>query len=272
MDRRNRIILLIDFSEYSENLTNFAFEFSELINAKVVLVHRIPGMAPAMADLEVREEVVKAETEEAHSRLRKLANGRVYSHDSFQVSHLPVLSILQNLESEVYFDWVLVGLKSTGPLKRVFIGNTTLSIIDDSDYLTVAIPARNRVLLPHKLMVGLSPKYPLNRTQFKIVLSALDDQIKNLEFFTILKKDEDEPKAKEHLLEIQTIYEAYKPNIQLYKGEHALGLLKSRMELSQDSFLVLQQGSRTLNDKLFRKFMINELVYSGRTPLIVLSK
>lgn len=51
----------------------------------------------------------------------------------------------------------------------------------------------------------------------------------------------------------------------------AFDLLKERVELTEDSFLVLQQGSRSLSDKLFRKFMVNELVFNAKTPLIVLS-
>lgn len=34
--------------------------------------------------------------------------------------------------------------------------------------------------------------------------------------------------------------------------------------------LVVQKGSRLLTDQLFRQFLINELVYEGQTPLIVL--
>ena len=55
METRNRIIVLVEFSEYSENLVNFAFSISEIIKAKVVLVHKISGVTPAMADEGVRD-------------------------------------------------------------------------------------------------------------------------------------------------------------------------------------------------------------------------
>lgn len=271
MNKRNRIILLIDFSEYSENLTDFAFKISEIIEAKVVFVHRISGMAPGMADQTSRDEIIKAESDEAYSNLRKLAGGRVYSDDTFQISQKPVLSILKELASDLYFDWVFAGLKGTGALKRLFIGSTTLSIVDESDLLTVALPMRKQLSIPKKLMVGVNPKYPLNKDQFSRVLSALKSQIIQLEFFTILKDHEDEIKAKDYLSGLQADYEVHEPTIRLHKGDNAFDLLKERVELTENSFLVLQQGSRSLTDKLFRKFMINELVYSARTPLIVLS-
>ncbi len=83
MEKRNRIIVLVEFSEYSENLVNFAFRISEIISAKVVLVHKISGITPAMADEGIRDEIIRSESEEAHSNLIKMAKGRIYSDDSF---------------------------------------------------------------------------------------------------------------------------------------------------------------------------------------------
>jgi len=271
MNKRNRIILLIDFSEYSENLTEFAFKMSEIIQANVVFVHRISAVVPAMADHAAREAVVKAESEEALSNLRKLAKGRVYNHDAFHVSQKPVLTILKEMASDHYFDWVFAGLKGTRALKRLFIGSTTVSIVDESDLLTVAVPARDQVTAPKKLMVGVNPKYPLNKEQFGTVLSSLNPQIRQIEFFTVVKDDEDESQAEEYLSGLRAEYAAHQPVVGLYKGANAFDLLKDRVIVSEDSFLVLQQGSRSISDKLFRKFMINELVYGAHTPLIVLS-
>lgn len=271
MDKRNRIILLIDFSEYSENLTEFAFKMSEIIQAKVVFVHRISGVVPAMADQAGREAMVTAESEAALSKLRRLAEGRVYSDDTFHVSQKPVLTILKEMASDHYFDWVFAGLKGTGALKRLFIGSTTVSIVDESDLLTVAVPGRNQVSVPKKLMVGVNPQYPINREQFGRVLSALGPHINQVEFFTVVKDDEDEIKAEEYLSGLQAEYAAHQPMVGLYKGANAFELLKDRVVVTENSFLVLQQGSRSIADKLFRTFMINELVYGAHTPLIVLS-
>lgn len=272
MNKRNRIIVLIDFSECSENLVDFAFSFSEIIKANVVFAHRISGLTPAMTDQGIRDEIIKAQSEEAHSKLRMLARDRIYSENAFHVSQKPILPLLRDIASEHFFDWVFAGLKGTGALKRLFIGSTTLSIIENSDLLTVAVPARKIPPVPKRLLVGVNKKYPLNKNQFSTVLSALKDQIHELEFFTILKEDEDETEAEDHLAYLKKEYEIHKPVVQLYRGKDAFSLLESRVELTEDSFLVLQQGSRSLNDKLFRTFMINELVYTAQIPLIVLSK
>lgn len=181
------------------------------------------------------------------------------------------MSILQELSGGLYFDWVLAGLKGTGTFKRLLMGSTTLSIIEESSHLTMAVPVHKGLALPQKLLVGITPQYGLNMDQFGNVLFSLREHIIQLEFFTILNDQDDEVAARKYLLGLQLNYASYKPEVDLYKGKDALSLLKQRVINTVDSFLVLQQGSRSLNDKLFRKFMINELVYGAETPLIVLS-
>ncbi|SFN80310.1 universal stress protein [Salegentibacter flavus] len=272
MNKRNRILVLIDFSSNTENLIDFAFSIAEIVNAKVIFVHQIPGLVPAMADEESRREIIKGEANEAYSKLRKLAKDRIYSDDSFQISEKPILAFLKELSSPQYFDWVFTGLKEGGVLKPLFIGSTTLSVIDESEMLTVTVPTETKMNLPEKLLVGVHPNYELNREHLNSVLTALENNVKEIEFFTILKETEEEQSAREHLLKLQSEYKSFKSEIQIYKGNDATSALREKMKQSHNSFLVLQQGSRSLTDKLFRKFTINELVYRAQTPLLVLSK
>jgi len=271
MNKKNRIIVLIDLSEYSENLISFALNFAKCMDAKVILVHQVLGMVPALADKESRNEIIRAEMEDAADHLSELAHGKL-EDDSLVISQQPVLKILNNLKSNAYNDWVFAGLKGTGLLKRLFIGSTTLSIINESDLLTVAVPVSSVISVPKKLVVGVTHRFPLNKPQFEILLSALAQHIRGVEFFTILPDDEDEDVAQNYLLSLQSEYSAYNSSIFLTKGTDKFDALKSHVQQAEQCFLVLQQGSRSLMDELFRKFMINELVYSGSIPLIVLSK
>lgn len=52
----------------------------------------------------------------------------------------------------------------------------------------------------------------------------------------------------------------------IYEGSNIKDVINSKV----DELLVVQKGSRLFSDHLFRKFMINELVYEGQTPMIVL--
>ena len=270
--KRNRIIVLVDLSDDSENLIDFAFSLSDVIFAKMIFVHQIAAVAPGMADHEGKAEIIRIEKEEANSKLWKLTKGKAYNADSFHISKEPILTTLEELKTDHYFDWVLAGLKGSGILKRLFIGSSTLSVVNNSSLMTIAVPVQKPITVPKKLLVGVDQKYEMNKPQFTAMLSALAGQVEEVEFFTILKDNEDEQKANQYLNHLHDEFKAYNSSTLLFKGKDVFTDLKHHVDQTEDAFLVLQQGSRSLQDYIFRKFMINELVYTGLIPLIVISK
>jgi nucleotide-binding universal stress UspA family protein len=272
MAKKDRIIVLIDLSDYSENLIRFAFDFAILVKAEVVFLHQILGMVPAIADNESRNEIIKIEKATALASLKVMAQGRSLGVSKFIVSQESILSLLKELASDDYTDWVFSGLKGTGFFKRILLGSTTLAIINESNCLSVAIPVHEPLLIPRKLVVGVTHKYPINNDQLKKVIASLTGQIASIEFFTFLQDSEDEAMELENLNKLQSEFSEHHSSVFLSKGENRLAILKEHIAKSEHPFLVLQQGSRTLEDLLFRKFTVNELVYSGQIPLIILSK
>lgn len=270
MRKRNRVLILVDFSEYSKNLIDFSVKLSQVLNAKVMFIHQVAGIIPGMTDFESRNKIIEAEKNEAKEKLYKLVPDRFKNDRFLLVSEKNITSILHKLKNESYIDWILTGLKGTGALKRLFIGSTSLSIIDNSDLLTIAVPIREKIILPTKLAVSVNKKYPLNKVQFKEVLSGLKTQITELKFFTILEEDEDRTEAENYLAQIKKEYTSFITSSEILSGDTYTKLTASIGD-SDDTFLMLQQGSRSLQDSIFRKYMINELVYYGATPLIVLS-
>lgn len=271
MNTSNRIIVLIDLSDDSENLLRFVFDFASLIKAEVVLVHQILGMVPAIADNESRNEIIRIEKADALASLKALAQSCNLGVSKFIVSQQPLLHIVNELKSDDYTDWVFTGLKGTGFFKRILLGSTTLSLINDSDCLSVAIPVNKPLIVPRKLFVGVTHKYPINTQQFNKVLSTLVGHIDSVEFFTFLHDSDVENAELENLNRLESEFSDYNASVFLIKGEDKFALLKQHIAASATPFLVLQQGSRTLEDLLFRKFMINELVYSAQIPLIILT-
>ncbi|MBZ9729036.1 universal stress protein [Salegentibacter sp. JZCK2] len=270
MYRRNRILVLVDFSENSKNLIDFSVGLSETLNAKVMFIHQVPGIVPGMTDFESRHKIIEAEKNDAREKLYEITPDRFKNDQHFLISEKNIITILNELKTENYDDWVLAGLKGTGFLKRLFIGSTTLSIVDKSDSLTIAVPVKEKITLPTKLAIGVNKKFPLNKTQFETVLSGLKEQISEIKFFTILEENDDKTEAEIYLEQIKEEYKSFNTTSELLNGDTYTRLVDS-VGKNNDTFLLLQQGSRSLQDSIFRKFMINELVYNGDTPLIVLS-
>ncbi|HEY1020879.1 MAG TPA: hypothetical protein VGE06_01145, partial [Flavisolibacter sp.] len=69
MQRKNRILSLIDFSEFTDTTLRYTRSFSVYLDAEVVLIHQLPGIVPARASANVREQFYKNEREDTYERL-----------------------------------------------------------------------------------------------------------------------------------------------------------------------------------------------------------
>ncbi|HRI26850.1 MAG TPA: universal stress protein [Chitinophagales bacterium] len=271
MNLINRLIVLVDFSEYSDTLVKLANLFAGKLQAEVVFVHQIAGLAPAMADINSRNQIIHAEKKEALEQFHHLLHGHFNHKASYIITEQNLLPVLHGLSNNNYFNWVLVGLKGTGLLKQLFIGSTAIKIVDESDLLTIAMPLQQEVALPKRLAVAVSSKYPINKEQLNGILQNLSSFFSELVLLTIIQDATEEPEARQFLTNFAHEYAQYNPQTQVFTANNAFETLKNFMELQPHTYLVVQQGSRTFTDTLFRSFMINELVYHGSIPLIVLS-
>ncbi|MGF1556154.1 universal stress protein [Paucihalobacter sp.] len=272
MEKRNRIIVLIDFSEHTENLVDFAFRASDIINAKVVFLHQILGFVPSLAANNEKDKFHEVEINEAREKLTSLAQERVHGSPSMIVSPKPVRTLIMEMQSSNYLDWVIGGLKESSLIKRILFGSTLVTLINNSALLTVAVPIRHLVEIPKKLIIAVTHKYELNKPQLEILLSAFKNQIKAVEFLTILQEDDNDDLANKYLFDLQQRYAAYNTSILILKGADKNMALKHHLEQNKQYFLVLQEGGRSFLDELFRKYLINDIIHAGNIPLIVLSK
>lgn len=272
MAQKNRIITLIDFSEYTATIMSLTNKMAEILKAKVVLVHQVSGVTPSFSEEFNRLQIIELEQKEALKRLELISAKHKINNPDFLVKNQSILRMLDELKKEGFFNLVLVGLKGTGLLKQLFIGSTAIDVIDNSRLLTMAVPIKERIFLPQKLVIAVHPKYPLNKTHLKWVLTQFLGTIKSVEFISIVTEKDEVKSYKIMLEELESKYEKFNTSTTLFKGTNVFTDIKTYMETKKDTYLVVQQGSRNFTDNLFRKFMINDLVYTASIPLIVLPK
>jgi nucleotide-binding universal stress UspA family protein len=261
---------MIDFSEGSENLVEFALKLASKTNGKLVFIHQIAGMVPALADQSARTQIHNSEIEEAIEKIKYLTKNSFYDRESFIASPKSITSIIDDLKSNQYTDWVIGGLKTNSLFKKLVFGSKLVRILEYSNLITVAIPIDKQMLIPEKLFIAVTTKYPLNEIQLSTMLSGLKSSLKEILFFTILEDEEDDIQIKNYFLELQKTYGEYKPSATILKSNNFLIEAKRIVHNSENSFLVIQEGSRTLLDEIFRKYQTNEIIHMGIIPLIVL--
>lgn len=270
---KKRIIALIDFSLYSENLIKLAAYLSDAIKAEIILIHQVPGIVPALADVKSRRELIELEKSEALKNLKQVSRKVIPFEKkiSYLATERPLSVVLPELGSRDSDDLILLGLKGTGILKKLFIGSTTLKIIEDLNITAIAVPVKTDDLQLERLVIATNYRFPLNKTALDNLLRNFSESVDEILFFSVITPDDDDIETLKYLKELNEYYQdRITSGLKMYEGKNAFEEIKSLMKGDNRSFLVVQKGSRTINDQVFRKFLINDLVYHGSIPLIIL--
>jgi hypothetical protein len=270
---KSRFIVLIDISEYSDQLIKFAYDWSKKINAKIVMVHSTPVILPALTSYESRKTLTANANSDALKKLTELTEAVIPQESSIRhlASEKPLVNIVRQLLEGHYSHLVFLGIKETGLLKKMFLGSEAVKIIDGIDNVIVAIPQNAVCRLPESIHVAVQKKYALNTFEFDKFLKFTGAEVKKIIFFSFITSADDAGAAEKYLKELVELYSDKRyATYELYRGQDELISLKKLITAKKNEFIVIQRGSRMLFDQIFRTFLVNELIYEGQTPLIIL--
>lgn len=270
---KKRFIILIDFSEYSGNLIRYACDWGKQANAELLLVHQTIVLVPALTDNDSRQQIAQHTNDEALHELKNLAKELIPStvKVSFSVSESLLQITLPELLEEPFDNLIFVGIKGTGLLKKIFLGSVALEVIDSTKNIIVAMPKEITTYSHKNIFVAVTEKHPLNLLELNKFLNFIDSENTSITFFYLAKPNEKTKNIEKYLTDLTIFFaDRFNANFAVYEGSNTFTDIKEIINNKIDEILIVQKGSRLLTDQLFRKFLINELVYEGQTPLIVL--
>lgn len=270
---KKRLIALVDLSAHSPGLIRYACDWCIKADAVLHLVHHTVVHAPVMADRDSKRQIADLAKAEAEELLRALVEELVPPsvEVSLSVSTVRLQVVLGQLLAEPFNNLVLVGLKGTGLLKQLFIGTVALEVIEGSHHVVVAIPKDVTAFDHRRIHVAVSELHPLNVTALNSFLDFIDRERTGITFFHLSRADEETTGMEQHLASLAAAYaDRFDTSTAIYQGSDPFVDIKGVVGNSTDELLIVQKGSRLLSDHLLRKFLINELVYEGKTPLVVL--
>ncbi|MDY0077873.1 MAG: universal stress protein [Bacteroidales bacterium] len=270
---KKRFIVLIDFSAHSENLIKYAYDWSKQVDAELLLVHETSILAPVLIDNESRVGIARQINADALRKLKELA-GQILPPDlkvNYDVSEIYLQTTLEKYLAEPFNNLIMIGLKGTGLLKKIFMGSVATQVIDRTNNIVVAMPKEISSFSHEKIFVAITEKHPLNILELNNFLSFYDNKKTSLCFFHLAKPKEKIKPIENQLKELSKLFEdRFSTTYEIYEGSSSFFDIKKVINNRIDEILIVQKGSRHLTDQFFRKFLINELVFEGQTPLIVL--
>lgn len=270
---KTRLVLLIDFSPYTETLIKFAQKWCQLIDAEILLVHQVYYTLPAMTDMESRQRIINYEKSKALEKLNLLArdNFKTSAKTSCKVIESALTFTLPKILTGNYNDFIIVGTKGAGLFSKFLLGSTTIKVIEKLNYTTIVLPLSHHNNTPKVLTVATHYKFPLNKIDFNIFLTVTEKFIEAIRFISVKTPNDDYNKTETYL---KTLHDEYGNQIaasyKIFTGDSVSGELKNYIKKNPATLMVAQKGSRAISDHLFRKFIINELVNDSSLPLIIL--
>lgn len=268
-----RFIILIDFSENAKNTLKYAHEWSLQANATLLLVHQTVIVAPALTDSQSMESIAQHTNSEALEKLQEMVseNLPVNVRVSYSVSERHLRFTLEALLAEPYDHLVFIGLRKTNMRKKLFLGSTAVEVIEKTKDIVVAIPMEINTFSHEKIFVAVTEKHPLNILELNNFLSLIDKSETHITFFYLAKPYEKTEGIEKQLKDLTKLFSVrFNTSYAIYEGENSFNDIQKVINNNVEEILVIQKGSRHLTDLLFRKFLINELVLEGQTPLIIL--
>lgn len=268
-----RIIVPVDFSLYTNSLIKVASNWADRLDAEIVLVHEVPRLVPSMVDDNTRYQIIDYEMEEALTKLETLAERKIPGHIStkYEITDRRLQHYLPQLMSDRKHTLIMLGLKGTGLLKKIFIGSVTTQIINELNEITVGVPLKVNRATPENLIIPVNPEYSINEDKLDQLLIYLRPSLKNIDFISIDQPDGQESLLTNYLKELTSKYnDSITTSYHIFKSKNIFEECKSYTAQKENSFLVLQKGGHTFKNLVLKRFLINRIVHDGSIPLIVL--
>ncbi len=270
---KKRFIVLVDFSRFSAPLMRYVSSWSLEADAEVLLMHQPTPFYPIFITPETRRTITRHTKAEALKKMDLLATSSIDHRVTVKLLApiKPLWYILNRTLKQPYDSIVVTGLEDAGFLRQLLDPKSPVQVIENTSNLVAAIPGGVDVFNQDRIFVAVSDTFPINRIELDNFFSFMSNPRAVVTFFHLAKPGDDTQRARDILAELAEAYKnRFSTAFEVYEGRQRFSRIRDVINSDIDELLVVQKGSRLLSDKLFRSFVINELVYQGKTPLIIL--
>ncbi len=264
-----RIVALADASPYAEDVLYMAHHLARWTGGELMVLNEAEPVMPGLLDNETKARVKADAMQQAREQLAGRLAALGAEADVRVVDSGLLDEAMAAMPGAGFF---VVGIKGSGMLRRIFIGSTVVKLIDQSPVPVVAVPRGERLTTPLHLYVGVEPGDRIDPAPVRELVERLAGNVGSATYFSVTRVGERaEAEALEGLRRARADCALDLPtDVQVLPGDLGLAELKDHAATDPHALLVLRRGGRELTHQLFRRFFINELVYAGRAPMVVL--
>lgn len=270
---RKRFIVFVDLLENAANLLSFVSQWALQENAEILIIHETFPLIPVLSEVEHKEEFTANINQEAIKQIEVLikTNTSKKVKVNYIVSEVHFQIKLNELLVENYEQIVVTGLKKMNFIDKYLFKDRALQLLENTKAILVAMPFSVNKYSHENIFVAIPDNENFNHLAFNNFLKFIDPVNTLITFFHLIKPNDNNFEIEKKLSELARLYSKnFKTSFEIYETNNPNRDIKKVINNRIDEILVVQRGSRLLSDQLFRPFLINELVYDGETPLVII--
>jgi len=283
-----RILVPVDFSDYSKSATLFAFGIAKSINAEIKLLHvfKDPFMGGTFLGQRtsyenfsqnvINELQQMAQTNMLHfiddlkDKLKELKLGDVRFHYVLKIGK-PEYQIVKM--SELYKPYLIIlGTKGIGQMPNDLVGSVTLKVIENSKVPIIAIPEQWEFKGVDKLNVLYATDFQdSDFTAFNSLVSILKPFSVKLECVHI-ETDEKNPWKEMQLFKLEShLSKNYDEDIKCHiiKNDDLLDGIQDYVDKMNIDIISFTSPMRSIFHKILHPNNLKKMIYQSKIPLLI---
>lgn len=285
-DKRKRILIPVDFSEYSMQACSFAFNMAKAINAKVKIMHIYfnpfyPNTFLKQQDDNKEYESIEEKVKENIQKLcndidNKIESGEYPSvnYSYFVKEGLPeeeIVLFAEDYKPEV----IIMGTRGKGEKEGDLIGSVTANVIEMTHFPIIAIPhntpfATIEEVKKISFLTNFSQRDILAFDKMVQTVQQCDFVFEIVHVSTTEKDKWDDNKKAEVADYFTSKYPDLRINVYQIKADDFLTGLDTYIRNEQIDVLALTTSKRNVFMRMFRPSISRKMLYHSSIPLFVL--
>lgn len=285
-DKRKRVLVPVDFSEYSMQACSFAFNLAKNMNAKVKIIHIYfnpfyPNTFLQKQDSNKEYESIEEKVKENIQKLCNDIDTKIESGEYPSVNYSYFIKEGLPEEEIVLFaddykpELIIMGTRGKDEKDGDLIGSVTANVIEMTHFPIIAIP-HNTSFTTIELVKKIS--FLTNFSQRDIL--AFDKMIQTIQHCDFLfeivhvSTNEKEKWSENKKVEVKSYFTSKYPGLRLsfrqIEVDDFLTGLDTYIRNEQVDVLALTTSKRNVFMRMFRPSISRKMLYHSSTPLFVL--
>lgn len=267
-----------DFSSNAKNATRYAAMLTLATNSNLRLLHIVspPIIGSDKLDAVYKEKVSHTKAEAA-IKLEELCDELKKTYNNIECDYVIRIGeisskIIVTAAHNDKADFIVMGAQGGGLIKKIFLGNITTSVIEDSQVPVLVIPEDISFLPPKKIVYAsdfqVSDINAIN--QLSAIASAFDAEIIIVhidENSGAVESELSKSEAFSQLVNKAIIYP--KISCRIFKNENAEHGIEQFIDTVKADMVALSARDRNPLQKLFSKSITKEMSFHSKIPLVV---